>query len=137
MMGWRWLAIALAGIVAPPFSASAQQASQGLELVDYTDDFDRVWESTKTLPGSQRVAAFEAAFANILPGFYDSERIKDFIPKERYDELIAKGLKDYPEKRAGIQRVSREFGALIAPSQQSFEAAFGPMRGYPSIYLVN
>jgi hypothetical protein len=33
--------------------------------------------------------------------------------------------------------VSREFSNLIGPAQRSFETAFGPMRGYPPIYLVN
>jgi len=131
---FAWIAVASAFFGGP---AVAQAPDQGLQLVDYTDEFDAVWQQVSKLPESQKVAAFEAAFAKILPGFYDYERVKDFGPRDRYEERNAKELQAYPEKKTGIQRVSREFGALIAPAQHSFEAAFGPMRGYPSIYLVN
>jgi hypothetical protein len=121
-------------------SASAAQAQErpaaGLEFVDLTDDFDRVWTETSTLPDDKRVEAFEAAFAKILPGFYSADRVKDFMPPEKYRGFVLKGLKSFPEHRDGIQRVSREFRALVAPAQKQFESVFGTMRGYPPIYLV-
>ena len=133
----RRILVAVILLLFSSIPASAAAPDQGLQLIDYTDEFDTVWQQVATVPKDRRVEAFQAAFATILPGFYDPERVKDFIPKERYQELIAKGLQAYPEKKAGIQRVSREFSALIAPAQQSFERAFGPMHGYPSVYLVN
>jgi hypothetical protein len=131
------LAALLALVAAPALSKPAPAQSDGLQFVDLTDDFDRVWNETSALPDDQRVAAFEAAFANILPGFYSAERVKDFMTAERYHGVVLKGLKAYPERRAGIQRVSREFRTMVEPAQKQFEAVFGPMRGYPPIYLVN
>ena len=134
LTGLIGLALAL---LATPAIAQSPPPEQGLQFVDLTDDFDRVWTETSTLPDDRRVAAFEAAFAKILPGFYTAERVKDFMTPERYRAFVLKGLKDYPARRAGIQRVSREFRALVEPAQQQFESVFGPMRGYPPIYLVN
>ena len=59
--------------------APAAQPAQGLHFVDYTGDFERVWQETSTLPDAQKAPAFEAAFAKILPGFYKTERVKDFM----------------------------------------------------------
>jgi hypothetical protein len=131
------VAFALALTASPAPARPAPGASVGLEFVDLTDDFDRVWTETKDLPDDQRVAAFEAAFAKILPGFYSAERVKAYMTPEKYHASLLKGLKAYPERRAGIQRVSREFRALVEPAQEQFESVFGPLRGYPPIYLVN
>ena len=109
----------------------------GLQFVDLTDDFDRIWNATKDLPDDKRVDAFEAAFAKVLPGFYAAERVKDFQTPEQHRATVLRGLRSYPEHRDGILRVSRDFASLVAPAQKQFESVFGPMRGYPPIYLVN
>jgi hypothetical protein len=126
------IALALTA-AAPP----APGPGKGLKLIDLTDDFDRVWEATKEVPDDKRAAAFEQAFAKILPGFYDPKRVADFATEAQYQAMVLEGLKKYPEQREGIRRVSREFAASIAPAQRSFEKAFGPMRGFPPVYLVN
>jgi hypothetical protein len=72
----------------------------------------------------------------LLPGFYSHERAGLPGP-ERYDAFLLKALKAFPEQRAGIEAVSRRFTAMLEPSQRSFEAEFGPMTGYPPIYLVH
>ena len=134
-MGFRtWLA-AIAMAVGLCGAASAQPAGE-LKLVDYTDEFAQVWDSTAALPDAERAARFKADFAKILPGFYDHNRLRGATEAE-YDERLLKGLKAYPEQRAGIGRVSTEFANSIAPARASFEKAFGPMRGYPDVYLVN
>ena len=128
----------LAGAAALLLSACATApAPRGeLQLVDLTDDFEREWQRTAALPNVERVAAFKTAFATILPGFYAHERMGLPGP-ERYDAHLLKALNKYPEQRAGIEAVSRRFAAMIAPAQSSFEAQFGPMTGYPPIYLVH
>jgi hypothetical protein len=128
------LVLTLAAIV--PAAPSNGQTHE-LQFVDYTDDFDRVWQDTSTLPDEKKAAAFMSAFAKILPGFYDTRRVKDFMTSERYRRLIEKALKEYPGKRAGIQRVSRDFRSLVAPAQEQFEAQFGLLNGYPSVLLVH
>jgi hypothetical protein len=115
--------------------APQAQASAGLELVDFTDDFARIYDRDAALPDAERVARFRAEFATILPGFYDAERVG--LSAEDYDAFVLKGLKQYPEQRAGIARVSKEFATLLAPAQRRFEAEFGPMTGYPAVYLVD
>ncbi|HEY8593165.1 MAG TPA: hypothetical protein VIL42_09935 [Sphingomicrobium sp.] len=137
MSGLRRIAVLLAVLLsltaAPAF---AQPASKGLQLVDYTDEFARVWEATASLPDAERTARFKSEFAKILPGFYDHRRMRG-ATEEKYDAHLLKGLKAYPEQRQGITRVAREFAASMAPSQASFERAFGPMTGYPPVLLVN
>ena len=117
--------------------AAAAKPSAPLKLIDLTGEFERVWSATVSLPDDKRASAFETEFARILPCFYDPKRVADYMPEERYQARLLERLKTYPKKRAGIARVSREFAGLIGPAQRSFEKAFGPMRGYPPIYLVN
>jgi hypothetical protein len=121
---------------ATPSAKPPGRSAQGPHLVDLTPDFDRAWRATAALPDDQRVAAFEGRFEKVLPGFYSAARVKDFIRPERYRQLVIEGLKTYPQKRAGIQRVSREFPVLIARARGEFESVFGPVRGYPPVYLV-
>jgi hypothetical protein len=116
--------------------ASPNHDNGPLKFVDLTGDFDRIWNETKDLPPERRVDEFEARFEKILPGFYSAERVKDFIAPERYRAMILKGLENYPSKRDGIRRVSSEFTNLVSPARREFEGYFGPMRGYPPIYLV-
>ena len=122
----------LLGLVAP---ASAQP-TDGLQLVDYTDEFAQVWDTTAALPDAERTAKFKADFAKILPGFYDHKRLRG-ATEAKYDERLLQGLKAYPEQREGIARVSKEFAALMAPAQASFEREFGQMTSYPPVLLVN
>lgn len=129
-----FLTIAAALSLALP--AQAAQPLGGIQYIDLTDDFDRAWSATKDVPDDTRVEAFEADFAKVLPGFYSPDRVKDFMTPDKYRAFVLKGLKAYPDQRAGIQRVSSEFASLVAPAQKSFERPFGPMRGYPPVYLV-
>lgn len=122
--------------LAVPTGLAIAQPANELRLVDLTGDFDRVWSETASLPDAARPAQFETSFAKILPGFYDPKRVADYTDEAKYRERVLKGLKAYPERRAGIQRVSREFSSLIGPALASFEERFGPMRDYPPIYLV-
>jgi hypothetical protein len=120
-------------------ASSAQQsdrAAQPLQLIDLTDEFTAIWERDRALPDSERVARFKAAFATILPGFYSHERYGTGNAA-RYDERLLRELNSFPERRAGIEAVSGRFAAMLTPARQSFEARFGPMTGYPPIYLVN
>jgi hypothetical protein len=128
--------LALLGLAVSLTAAASPPRTTGLQLVDTTGDFDRIWTATRDSPDDRRAEAFEAAFAKVLPGFYSADRVKDFMTPEKYQAFVFKGLKAYPDRKAGIQRVSRRFSGLIGPAQASFEKAFGPMRGYPPVYLV-
>lgn len=115
--------------------ATPPQPAGMLDLVDLTDDFARIYDRDASFPDAERVARFKAEFATLLPGFYDHERIG--VPVEKYDAHLLKGFGSYPEQRADIARVSRDFASLLAPAQRTFEAEFGPMTGYPPVYLLN
>ena len=123
------LALAAAG------HAGAQAAPARLTLVDLTPAFDQAWTATAGLPDAERVLAFKAAFEKLLPGFYSHERRK--WPVVRYDDLLLRSLQRYPETRAGIASVSSRFNRQFQAALASFEAAFGPMTGYPTAYLVH
>ena len=129
--------LALLGLAFSLIAAAPPPRTTGLQLVDTTGDFDRIWTATRDIPDDLRAGAFEAAFAKVLPGFYAADRVKDFMTPEKYQAFVLKGLKAYPDRKAGIERVSRQFSGLIGPAQASFEKAFGPMRGYPPVYLVD
>lgn len=131
----KWIAaLSICGLAAPLVA----QPDDGLKVIDLTDDYERVWTEIQTLPAERRVAEFKRKWAEILPGFYNAERLAFFgVTPAKYDEFLGGVLAGYPKRRAGIQRVAREFGQLSAPAIRSFEAEFGPMRGYPPVYLVN
>ena len=134
-IGRSIIAAALAALMA--VAAPAAPASANLQFVDLTGDFDRIWKETSALPETERAKSFRAAFAPILPGFYDPERVKDFVTAERYDAAILKSLNAYPQQLDSILRVSRDFQQMVGPARREFEATFGPMTGYPPIYVVH
>lgn len=102
----KLLLIALAAILIGAAPAPRRHSRQGgaLRFVDLTAEFDRAWTKTKNVPDDRRVEAFEAEFNKVLPGFYEAKRVSDFIAPQHYREMILKGLKEYPEHRAGIRR---------------------------------
>ena len=110
-------------------------AAAAMPLVDLTDDFARIWDQTATVPDADRSAAFKAAFARVLPGFYDEKRFG--ISANQYDRRLLGKLKEYPAERAGIASVANSLESMFEPARRSFEAEFGSMTGYPPIYLVN
>jgi len=126
----------IVALIAVLLAVAAPATARGdLELIDLTPAFTQAWEKTAALPDAVRPAAFRAAFEPALPGFYSAERLG--VASDRYDARLLERLKQYPEQRAGIEAVSARFGAMFEAALATFEARFGPMRGYPPIYLVN
>jgi hypothetical protein len=130
----RVLALAALLIAAP--AAAAPKAPARLQLVDLTNDFGRVWAATETLSDGDRPAAFSARFGPILPGFYDYRR-EGAGPEDRFNARLLRALQAYPERRTRIEQVSARFDAMFQPALTAFERRFGPMTGYPPVYLVN
>jgi len=128
----------LAALAAAIFAGSPVQAAPrpGLELVDLTPRFTAAWEATTALPDAERPAAFRAAMAEAAPGFYPRDKLEP-AALARYDARLLRDLKAYPGQRAGIEGVSRSFGAMFRAAAPSFEARFGRMSGYPPVYLLH
>jgi hypothetical protein len=121
-------------LVACASSPPAPPPSTGsLQLVDLVDDFAAFQERSAAMADAARVEAFKAHFATVLPGFYSNER----VGAPDYDARILKALKEYPEKRAAIEDISRRFGSLLTPAELRFEKAFGSMAGSPPVILVH
>lgn len=130
--------IALAAAVFLATSAPAAPKPTGEpQLIDTIPQFERAAAATEALPDDQRGPAFEAAFAPTLPGFYDAARFETPKGKDAYRARLLRNLKALPQDRAGIEDVEHRFSAMFAPALKSFEARFGPMRGYAPIYLVH
>ena len=113
----------------------AQDATDPIALVDLTPAFDQAWTQTAGMPDAERLRVFKATFDKVLPGLYSHERRK--LAAARYDDLLLRALQRYPETRDGIASVRHRFNGLFRTALQSFEAEFGPMRGYPTAYLVH
>jgi hypothetical protein len=132
-----WLFAVLLGST---LGASAQPTlhvpAPHLRLIDLTGDFATAWAQGASLPDAERAAQFKLYFATRLPGFYDHHRMGR-ATEQQYDAQLLRGLRRFPEQRAGIEDVSRRFSGMLGPALRSFEAAFGPMRGYPPVYLVH
>ena len=133
-------AASLALAACTPISEPARVASPppvvapaSIEYTDLTDDFAAVWERTRAMDDAARVAALRAHFQPLIPGFYDREQAGPF----KYADLIVRALNAFPENRAGIEQVSRNFAAMAVPARTSFEAAFGPMGEMPPIILLH
>lgn len=120
----------------PAFAAEPPtQTAGGLTLVDLTPMFAETFDRTAGLDETARAAAFKAQFAQPLPGFYDEARFKGSA--ERFQRQMSRGLAAFPDQRAGIAQVSARFGEMFRPALASFESEFGPMEGYPPIFLVD
>jgi hypothetical protein len=131
------LALPLAPARAAPPLAPPPALAVHLHLVDLTPAFAAAWAHTKDLPDDARVAAAEAELGPHPPGFYDPTRFETNAARARYAARLLRSLKAFPSDRAGIEDVSRRFSSMLAPALASFEARFGPMRGYPPIYLLH
>lgn len=129
----RGLALALSLIATGPSLAAPASNVARLTVVDLTDDFGRAWEATTALPDAEKANALRSAFAETAPGLYGPPG----APDAARDAAILNALRTYPQRRGDIERVSSRFNGIFAPAVDSFEAAFGPMRGYPPIYLVH
>lgn len=106
-----------------------------LELIDLTDDFAEVWDRTRELDDSARIAAFKTHFEPVIPGFYS--HVRHGAPEDKFNSYFLKALKEFPEKRVATADMAARFAALLRPAERSFEREFGPMTGFRPIYLVN
>lgn len=131
----RRLLLALAATLLASGAAAAEPASDGLTLVDLTGEFAATADRTAALPEAERAAAFKAHFATVLPGFYSETLTKQ--PAERYDARMLARLKAWPDDRAAVLETAKRFDGMFQPARATFEARFGPMRGYQPIYLVH
>ncbi|HEX2816379.1 MAG TPA: hypothetical protein VHN39_08295 [Phenylobacterium sp.] len=131
--------VALSLLLAAPFAQARPppKPDAPLQLIDLTPAFATAWARAQTLPEDERVAAFDSDFAHLLPGFYDPARFDTPAARDRYGPRLLKQLNAFPTQRAGIEDVSRRFSGMFAPALASFEARFGPMTGYPPVYLVH
>jgi hypothetical protein len=116
---------------------AATPAAPSLRLVDLTPAFAAAAERTAALPDAERVAAFDAELAPLLPGFYDPARFETPAAQDRYRARLIRTLNAFPAQRPQIEDISVRFAGMFAPAVASFEARFGPMRGYPPVYLVH
>lgn len=107
-------------------------ASDGLRVVDVTDQFDRFAMATERMPDGERVIAFEKQIGPIANGFYSRARTPD-----GYDFKVLVNLKTYPQRRAGILAVRQNFRHLFAEARHKFEAEFGPVRSSQPVYLLD
>ena len=128
------LLLTLSGCAAVPDGEPLPTADEaGIRLIDLTDEFAAVWEQSRAFDDAARVAAVRSHFEPLFPGFYSRERAGPFA----YGDLILKALNEFPQKRAGIEEVSRRFRAMLGPTRESFEAEFGALGELPPIYLVH
>lgn len=121
-----------ASLMAGTAAASPAPDPNSLRLVDLTSEFDKVALETVGMDDQARVAAFEKAMTPLAEGFYARSRKPD-----RYDSRVLKNLAAYPDQRAAILDVSRQFSALLAPARKSFEASFGRVESTQPMYLLH
>lgn len=121
----------VAGLILSALSAPAV-AGGGLQIVDLTSQFDRFVMATTDMPDAQRIVAFEKQIGPIANGFYSRERSPD-----GYDFRILVQLKTYPQRRAGVLAVSRQFNDVFSPARRRFEAVFGPATASRPAYLLD
>jgi hypothetical protein len=135
MMRPAAILVAAAAALAACATAPPERPGSRLQLIDLTDDFAEVWDRTRNLDEAARIAAFKAHFEPIIPGFYSHQRHR--APEERFNAYFAKALREFPETRAPTAEMAGLFAALLLPAERSFEREFGPLTGFPPIYLVN
>lgn len=123
---------AILALILVAFASAAPAQESGLRLVDLTGEFDRFASSTAGMEDAARIAAFEQQMGLLADGFYARSR-----NPERYDRNVLRALTDYPERRAGILQVSRDFTAAFAEARRSFEQQFGPVSSSQPVYLLH
>lgn len=139
---WPLLALALATLCSHwTAAATGRNSPEGgpssdVLYVDLTPDFGRIFDRDASLPDQQRVDRFVAEFASLIPGFYSAQRVYDG-DETKYSQRVLRAFSKYPDQRAGIARVSDQFGQLLGSATIAFGKEFGGFRSTVPVYLVN
>jgi len=134
MMLGAGLGASQAATASAPVERPAPKTDAG--YVDLTGDFARVYDRDANLPDRQRIDAFIAEFARLLPGFYSAQRVYDGN-QSRYDQRLLRAFTNYPSQREGIGKVSDQFGRLLGGATADFRKAFPGYRSTVPVYLLN
>ena len=113
--------IAMAGLLggaAPP-----------LGYVDLATPFERVAMATAGKPEAARIAAIRGKLDALLPGVYP--------PGAHTDRLIAKALAAFPARKAGYDRVIRDFPAALKSAVAHFRSVFPQFTSSLPIFLYH
>jgi hypothetical protein len=106
-------------------------------LADLTDEYVAFYDRTQGMESAARVAAFKSEMATVFPGFYDTERVADYIGAERYDGMIATSFENFPNIRERYLTTAANFEGMIEPARESFAAAFPDVEPIGQIYLLH
>jgi hypothetical protein len=97
----------------------------------FTSDFERVADSTSSLPMAERVKVFHSHFDKLYPGLYAD------ADQSRLDARIEKALTDFPSIRSTYDQVESKFPETLATAMKTFCGAFQDFTPAMPIYLIH
>ncbi len=105
-------------------------------LIDLTEAFAELHDSTIDLPAEQRVARFEAEIVPLFPEFYARSRYSQ-MSDEDYAGRIIRALDEFDDYRDEYLETAESFEQLLAPAYGAFAAAFPDIGEVGDIYLLH
>jgi hypothetical protein len=128
---------ALAAFGLKAAAATAVPATPPFRLVNLAQDFTRFYDETRAMPAEARVVAFKARFRSLFPGFYSAERVHNRgLTEAQFDNYIQDWITHFPDARARYERISREFGGMIARARVDFIRTFPDLAPIGDVYLL-
>jgi hypothetical protein len=97
----------------------------------FTGDFERIADSTSSLPMAERIKVFRSTFDKLYPGLYAD------TDQARLDGRIEKALTDFPSIRSTYDQVERKFPEALANAIKAFRGAFPEFTPRMPIYLIH
>jgi hypothetical protein len=97
----------------------------------FTSDFERVADSTNSLPIAERIKVFRSTFDKLYPGLYAD------VDESRLDGRIEKALIEFASIRSTYDQVERKFPEALASSMKEFRGIFPDFIPRMPIYLIH
>lgn len=130
----------LTALFAATFLCSCQsvpgETQRPYTLVDLTDAFVLLHDSTTDLSADERVARFEADIVPLFPQFYGRARYPQ-MSDEDYAGRILRALDGFDDYRDEYLETAESFEQLLAPAYDAFAATFPEIGEIGDIHLLH
>ena len=106
-------------------------SKEPFEYRTFAGEFERVADSTSSLPMTERIKVFHSTFDKLYPGLYAD------TDQSRLDGRIEKALTDFPLIRSTYGQVEPKFPEALANAMKAFRVAFPDFTPPMPIYLIH
>jgi hypothetical protein len=106
-------------------------SKEPFEYRSFANEFERVTDSTSSLPMAERVRVCHSTFDKLYPGLYTD------TDHSQLDGRIEKAFADFPSIRSKYDQIERKFPEALGNAMKQFREAFPAFTPPMPIYLIH